>query len=811
MPTLKEQIKEKIELLSEHEFQQLANDFARLYSPETFKGLNELSGMNLKGFTIPGQPDSYSIYKNGLATVQASKNDDWSGKSKKDIDLMVTSLKNRINYICFIFKLMDVKPTDKKINEIKDYAFEKLGVSQEMVDFLFGGSLISELSQPKYSGILYKNLGITLNRKPFKTLKEKIQSFSIEFYPKLDDFEKSIVFLPKERAINAKSSLDDRRHDLGVLGLGSSGKTMFVLTLGFDYYNNGYEVLYFDFESSCDDRTADEIYDFILKNHHQNLFLILDNVHLYEKMYPLFKKIRDLQLELGNNTFKIIYVGRKIWPKDEEKNFLKKFILNEHGYVINLGAPNEKERYSSLDSESFYNVFKYFTIKNRESFWNPPKSQLDKWCVIFGNDLFIFSYALYEYARKGRKLRTFNASRKLVHEKIGSEYLKEYKSKDDLNNFIDLCSLGTLDLLVPFSFFNPTHDYEEIFNYGIKKGIIVELLVKQERYYSIIYPSLAKSIITVFFKNKEKELNHLIFCLKRIPKLASTAFGNLHIYYGKDLEYIFKGLFSDDEYLKNIISSGYLLPIEFIKISQKYIPKLNERVQNIIDSNLEVYSYSLASKGIGFTLSHLRYSNNYPNRLLKILLEFYKKCYPEILNGCYETQSHMISSFIGYLEELQLKHKLDSKDKELLNQFENKLLDDLTNPKNQNGLYSKFFDEKMDLGHCTSLLNFVKNKRPSFFQQVLKDLSKDKSRLTKRTFDTFVKGYQHFISLLNFLDENKLSSVIVMEDMFKKYGHQFKGEYTKKGEQGQKIFTEFFNKKYKEYPEIIQQFNSLTT
>lgn len=505
MAKLKEQIKEKIELLSEGQFQQLANDFVRLYLPDVFKGLNELSGLNLKEQPIPGQPDSYSFYDSGLAAVQASKNDDWSGKAKEDIDSMKKTLKDHITCLCFVFKLTDVNPTDKKINEIKDYAFEKLGVSQEMVDFIFGGSLISELSQPKYAGILHRNLGIELDRKPFKTLIEKIESFNIDFYPKLEDFERGIIFLPKDRVVNARSVLDKSRRDLGILGMGSSGKTIFALALGFGYYKRGYEVLFFDFEKHCDSGKADETYNFILNNHHENLLIILDNVHVYEQMYALFKRIKALQLSLGDSSFKIIYVGRKIWPKDDEKNFLKKFLLNEHGYVINLGEQNRKDRFNAVDWESFYNVFKHFIIKNGEEFWKPPKSQLEDWCRIFGNDLFIFSYALYEYAKKGRKLRSFNASRKQVYEKIGSRYLEDYKENKDFKDFIDLCAIGALNLLAPLSYFNPKHDYEKILVDPIKNGIVLELLIEQERYFSIIYPSLGKAIMTVHYKNKKNK------------------------------------------------------------------------------------------------------------------------------------------------------------------------------------------------------------------------------------------------------------------------------------------------------------------
>lgn len=369
MLNLWKQIQEKIDDLNPNEFQIMANNFVRIYRQEVFRGLNELSGLNIDEECVKGQPDSYADYDGGWAALEASKQlKGWYRKSRSDIDRLYeksTKENIKITYLCFVFRTSEKTKPDER-EEIKDYAFKKLGVSQELVELIFGDKLISELALPQYARILKNDLRISLSTNPFKDIKRVIESLELtDFYPKLDDFEEGIVFFPKERIERAESVLNNTRRDLGILGLGTSGKTTFALTLGYNYYKDGYIVLYFDFKEEFDEDTIKLLYETIVQNEDIRLLIILDNVHLYPNMYMLYKEIRDrqkLMIEQKGDSFKIIYVGTKFWL-DDEFNFLKIFHKKERGWVENLGAKNQEDRLNSFDIESFYNVYRYFLIK----------------------------------------------------------------------------------------------------------------------------------------------------------------------------------------------------------------------------------------------------------------------------------------------------------------------------------------------------------------------------------------------------------------------------------------------------------------
>lgn len=283
------------------------------------------------------------------------------------------------------------------------------------------------------------------------------------------------------------------------------------------------------------------------------------------------------------------------------------------------------------------------------------------------------------------------------------------------------------------------------------------------------------------------------------------------MHYGGDIEYICHGLFTDDEYLKRIINGGHLLPVGFIKTAEKYIRGFNKRVNNIIDSHLETYIGSLASKGVSFSMGHLDYSKKNTQRMLKIFLGLSQNHYSEILKSCPETPIHVLGSFFRYLNALQSKDGVSPPDKNQLEEFEKKLLDDLTNIKNKYNIWAICLNEETDLDYLKSFMELTKNKKPDFFNKILEYIASPgyNNNLARRLLYTFSHNPQFMINFFNFLDVQDKSSIKFFRMLLSpKYRNEFRKRFYERLKEKEKQ-SEFLNLLINKYPDFYEDINNL--
>lgn len=362
---------------------------------------------------------------------------------------------------------------------------------------------------------------------------------------------------------------------------------------------------------------------------------------------------------------------------------------------------------------------------------------------------------------------------------------------------------------MPVEFFNLENPHRDIFADEIEKGIVLPIKLNQKKHFTIIYPSLAKAIVTVRYKNKEEELNNLISCIKRVPQLASRVLGrNLHIYYYKDTNIIYEKLFGTDNYVDDIFKNKSFLDIGVIKDVEQYIPSKNisdfrKRIKNAITSNFDGYISFLANKVIPAINQPMKYFNTDQEFCKKLISSFYPDYSQTILDHCLKTGIQEISSLVTHIKKNKLKDFLDI------------LLNKLAALKGEYSLYPTCLNKKTDLNYLLSWLEITKDERPLFFNQVVDDFTDPnyKDILVERVIYTFSHNPQFVINFLKFLDDNKISSLPIVENLFSpKYRNEFKQEFFKQDKKDKKKVEEFrklFIEKYKENPEVIQQFDSL--
>jgi hypothetical protein len=228
MPDLEQRIVRKLETISAHDLQVLAEDIAQVRNRKRYFGLYGLGG-NSEKQTTRGWPDAGVVWANGTVdAVEATRaRGDWQSHIAADFVKAENDKYPNLNGFLFVAGYPKKKAAYKEIGDWKA-KFHSLGIDEQRIDILVGMGLVRELAKPRYARTRLTILGISDSPLHFKmlgehtTANERLHAFE----PSAQEYASGLVYRPK-LTDTVESQLRVRGCAL-VRGRGAAGKTVMV-------------------------------------------------------------------------------------------------------------------------------------------------------------------------------------------------------------------------------------------------------------------------------------------------------------------------------------------------------------------------------------------------------------------------------------------------------------------------------------------------------------------------------------------------------------------------------------------------------
>ncbi|MBL7148139.1 MAG: AAA family ATPase, partial [Nanoarchaeota archaeon] len=535
----------------------------------------------------------------------------------------------------------------------------------------------------------------------------------------------------------------DNFNEVGVMGVGVSGKTTFSFVLGYKFLEENYQVLYLNFNEKDDFSKIKDILGVIDNYQNKKLLIILDNVHLFKHSLDLYQELR----KKSSREFKVIYVGRKVYALyDDEVNFFKTYISVIKGQFVHL----------KYDIPRFVNIYNYFKTKYNQKV-TPHNGVFEIWSNIFQNEIRIFAWALLDFFNKNNSLptRVPELNSKYVSTIIKKEYLS--KAGDNIDRFLDLCKIAQLDLFAPVKLFNLKNPDSQIFTNFKEEGIVYQFYDrKNERQIGMLSPRLAKLILNVHYEgdkspveNKQRELNEFVEVIKKVPEIAPAILKQIKRYKNLDIPFILKEIYKDDIFVKAICNSGRCLTYSQLLDAEEYYPNFRVSFLNIVKENPQSLLSFISEFQLADLMNFVKYIYVADVKLAEQILNLIKDKFGSVLlQKCPKTSLHELANFLDFLD----------KKGEVSKKISKYLRKNITDKNNEFNIFEACLSEKTDLEYLSSFLDYIKDKNQPFFNEIIQSIS-DKSyinTLVKRALKTFKDNPQFLINFFRWFKKHNL-------------------------------------------------------
>lgn len=575
---------------------------------------------------------------------------------------------------------------------------------------------------------------------PFGNLIDEI-SKKRSFFPSLEEFEKNYVYFPKIIFLDSINKLNSNNQFL-ILGEGASGKTVFSFVLGMHYIQNEKnEVLYLDFKENNSDVILLSVCRFLEINGNSNQLVILDNIHLCQKLNYIYPQIKNSQIK---NKFKVLYVGRKTkftLPDSDNDTFLQKYSENGGQNIILQPRP-----------AMFYLVFKRFQKKYSLNV-DGKNQDYDTFREIFGNDLFMFSFAI-ESQKEDFDFKNLDPYKGKVALEIEKRYFKPVEEdKQQLNRFIDLCGFCSLDLSAPKKLFEPlTTPYENPFIKYREQGIIYEY---DKLRYNLVHSSLGHLIFNYHCqKCSINPLERLSNIIKKVPELISQIVENLSNQNKYSKRAVFKTLFEDNNFLKKLLESKILLSTEQIFIINKYFNKFQPNYLKVLRENFDLFSNCFVNTDLHSIRNYLSYLQK-DHKTINKLLESLIQNKGIIINKCKSTAPHWLMDFLVNLKSYSKKEYVQDESRRRLASLYEEILNRITDNNDKASILNSLINGSYSLEYVRSFLSYIQSNKREFHNLVIGELLKPSLR-NKLISRGISNPLNHFTNFLDYVYKLKL-------------------------------------------------------
>ncbi|MCK4735902.1 MAG: hypothetical protein KAT65_25835 [Methanophagales archaeon] len=394
----------------------------------------------------------------------------------------------------------------------------------------------------------------------FKPLDEELKSR--RDFPKLEDFEKGLVFVDKKKAHDILKVIKGANKCL-IYGKPASGKTVFAFAFG-RTFSKTFLVRYLDLKGGFDpDKLLQEV---IISNSSQILYII-DNCHIWpEKVYNLIELI-----EANNIKSKFLFVSRNI----------KGFLSEGENYFKLLKDYTIQIKDTVLVFKNIIDLYEDYECKDLSDY---IKKDYDVNRIMHkcGQDLFILSYFLYAWNPKETRRSLDEVKEEEILNKISEKYLEPYEGNLRRNSLLVCWSaLYQFEFPIESKFFYPqlqaipTNELRDIF----REGIIKVQERGKERLLFLPHSTFASLIL----KTAEKKNKWLLkgknaydytkeICLEYLEKEPNYILDLVHLLSNNNRRDIAKGYIESDYFAEKI--NERLSKVHFARI-QKWLEFLN--------------------------------------------------------------------------------------------------------------------------------------------------------------------------------------------------------------------------------------------